>query len=165
MAKTKRLKPDAVARITQHLAELLARPHVGITPDKQPKLGESFELFSLDASHISAAADSRVSLRHLIRPTSHWHHQISLNDGTYRFARSKQPDSSYQDWAVQCLLSSPLAAATAKAVERIDQERPADEIEACLIFAPAYRVHAFLLETATGCEVFVVDSPYLAACV
>ena len=160
MAHAKRLSPEAASRLISHLGDLLSQPHVGVASNVHPQLGESFEIFELDPSHIPAAASSGVGIETLLRKSSLWHHQIVLSDGTYRFARSREPHTTKEQWQVQGVFSSPLAQAVADAVKRIDRERPGADIETRLIFAPAYHLHAFLLKGPERSEVFVIDGDF-----
>jgi hypothetical protein len=160
MAYTKQLSAEMTARLTGQLANLLAQHNLGIPADAQPGLGESFEIFSLDAGDISTAAQPGVGLGNVIRRTSHWHHQIIANGKALGFARSTEPGSPQGEWSVDRLFASNLASEIAAAVDRLDRERPEDDTEARLVFVPSHHLHAFLLESPRGSEVLVVNSPY-----
>jgi hypothetical protein len=143
------------------------RAHVGAFLNTHPNpafikgatfIEGSFEIFVLPTPAISAAAISPRGIVEFLRRTGRWHHQLSQKGAAVGIAHSGPAHTFHRGWNVHAVFASPLAAKVATAIDRIDRERPDDDLEALYVTIPAYKIVSFLLRGYSSEEIFVVSN-------
>ncbi len=158
MAHTKPFDSTAMEQVRAHVGAFLnTHPNPAFTKGAT-FIQESFEIFQLPASSISAAAINPRGMTEFLRRTGRWHHQIVQNGVAVGFAHSGPARVFHGGWAIHSVFASPLAAKVARAIEIIDRQRPADDLEAVYVTIPAYKIVCFLLRGYLSEEIFVVSS-------
>lgn len=144
--------PEAVL---DHVARQLGGMLPALDPslaEVQVGLAESFPVWLLKQPH------DGETLEELAISTSQWHHQIRTEDGrAVAFARSSYPPVDEDDDAPG-LMRNEIALWLNDAIEWIDEHVPGD-LEARLLVAPAYHLHAFWLVGDGESSVVVSDFP------
>jgi hypothetical protein len=126
---------------------------------EQPKMGDTFPVYALDALRLLRAADD---LSELARPTGRWHHQIKYSGRPRAYARSSPSgaEAGAGRWLIREVMESDLA-------EKIDvsfkwlRNVLADDYQARLLTVPTYHVEAFwvISDRPLDQQVVVIDSP------
>jgi hypothetical protein len=124
---------------------------------EQPKMGDTFPVYALDASDLLRAIDD---LRALAKPTGRWHHQIKYAGRPRAYARSARLGGARGNWSIREVMESDLA-------EKIDvsckwlRENLATDYTARLLSVPSYHVDAFWLihEGTEDQKIVIIDSP------
>jgi len=162
MAHTKLLDEKILSIVRSQIGQMIANYEPGLGASEEIGVGESFEVYILPASEIAQASQTAGGLLKALQRTGDWHHQISVRGASSAFARSGVIGPVDQEWSVQSLFISDIAAKIDAAVAQIDSEHAHDDAEVLFVAVPAYHVHAFVVEHSGKPNVLVVDSPYKA---
>jgi hypothetical protein len=121
---------------------------------------ESFAIWTIrSGATFPAPSGVKVDLSQVLSRTGRWHHQLSQNGAAIGYAVSGPSDRFGEHWTLLGVHFSDLANKIARAVARIDQDRPADDIEAYLTVVPSHKLVFFYLRGYSTDEVFVVSGP------
>jgi len=158
MAHTKALDNAAMEQVRAHLGAFLNTHPNPAFAEGPTFIQESFEIFELPASAISAAAMNPRGTAEFLRRTGRWHHQITQKGVAVGIAHSGAAHTFHGGWTIHSVFASQLAARVARAIEKIDRDRPDEDLEAIYVTIPAYKIVCFLLRGYSSEEVFVVSS-------
>lgn len=158
MARTKLLEDRHVEYLRGHIGAF-----INTHPNPSLKKGatfleESFEIWTLHTTDLPSAPAVDFDLSKLLSKTGRWHHQISQNNTPVGYALSGEARRFGAYWSLHGVLVSDLAKKVARAVARIDQDRPQEDIEAHYVIVPSHKVILFFLRGPSRDEVYVVQS-------
>jgi|HubBroStandDraft_6_1064221.scaffolds.fasta_scaffold296140_2 hypothetical protein len=161
MARTKQLGGRHIEYLRAHIGSFInTHPHP--TLEKGATfLDESFEIWILRVNEALSDAATNPDLFKYLFNTGNWHHQISQNGVPVGYALSGPAASFGGDWSLRGLFASDLAKKIARAIAKIDQERPQDDIEAYYVVVPSHKIVCFFLRGYSFDEVFVVRSTHV----
>jgi hypothetical protein len=158
MARAKLLEDRHVEYLRGHIGAF-----INTHPNPSLKKGatfleESFEIWSLRTPELPSTPPTAVDLSNFLSNTGRWHHQISQNDNPVGYALSGQATKFGASWSLQGVFVSDLAKKVARAIGRIDRDRPEDDIQAHYVVVPSHKVVLFFLRGPSRDEVYVVES-------
>jgi hypothetical protein len=158
MARTKQLDGRHIEYLRAHIGSFInTHPHP--TLEKGATfLDESFEIWTLRVNEVLSDPPTSPDLSKYLFNTGNWHHQISQNGVPVGYALSGPAASFGGGWSLRGLFASNLAKKIARAIAKVDQERPQDDIEGYYVVIPSHKLVCFFLRGYSFDEVFVVSS-------
>lgn len=158
MARTKQLGGRHIEYLRAHIGSFInTHPHPALEKGAM-FLEESFAIWALRVNDLRADAATNPDLFKSLFNTGNWHHQITQNGVPVGYALSGPAASFEGGWSLHGLFASDLAKKIARAIAKIDQERPQDGIEAYYVVVPSHKLVCFFLRAYSFDEVFVVKS-------
>jgi hypothetical protein len=157
----------AHAKVLDNIAIEQVRADVGAFLNTHPNpaiakgptfIKESFEIFEFKASAISAAAMNPRGMAEFLHRTGRWHHQVVQRGVAVGIAQSGAARTFHEGWTIYSLAASPLAGKVARAIEKLDRDRPSDDLEAIYVTVPSFKIMCFLLRGYSSEEIFVISS-------
>jgi hypothetical protein len=156
MSSTQQPETAHLGQVRDQLTHWLARFHRQEFRSGHAQIGESFRCYSLAPSSASAASAGSTDVSSLLVDTHMWHHQIIAAASPVGIAHSQRAADG--SWQLINFFISQRAARFARAVQRVDQDRPDDDIEVRLVKAPSRHLDFFLLTRAATAEAHLIAS-------
>jgi hypothetical protein len=107
---------------------------------------------------LDATSQAEVNIESVAVATGVWHHQIRFGPDAKEFARSLPRGPKAEDWEVQDVTGSEIAANIQRALEWIIANVH-DGSSVRLLIVPAYYMHCLWLQSERGSYIVLADRP------
>jgi hypothetical protein len=158
MARTKQLDDRHIEYLRAQIGSFISAHRNPSLETGATFLDESFEIWTLNPVVLSDDSNASLDLSRYLSKTGHWYHQLSQNGVPIGHSLSGPSAKFGPQRSLEGVFVSPLAKKVAKAIVRIDRDRPGDDTEAYYVVIPSRKTVFFFLRSQALDEVYVVQS-------